>query len=109
MGPPLLARTSCVSRAMDARPQILAVGREDRQRLRRPELVLLLPPDRRVQRNLRFRRKLGFAILLSASWNEAESRTVFLVRNFIALFVILSVGVDLPEIVKFRISENIFS
>src|SRR6266404_6847961 len=106
MGSPLLARASRVSGALDARTQILAVGREDRQRLRRPEPVLLLSADRRIRRDLSFRCELGFAV--DASWNKAQPRTIFFIRHFIALFVILRVGVDLPEIVKLGVGQNIF-
>src|SRR6266436_9574857 len=107
MGSPLLARASRVSGALDARTQILAVGREDRQCLRRPEFVLLLPADRRIRRDLSFGRELGFPVAVDASWNKAQTRTIFFVRHFIALFVILRVGIDLPEIVKFSVSQNI--
>src|SRR5258708_37781523 len=53
MGPCLLARASSVSRAVDARTQVLAVGGQDRQCLRRPESVLLLPTDRRIRKSLK--------------------------------------------------------
>ena len=46
MGLLLLARASRVSRALDPRAQILARSRQDRQRLRRPESILLLPADK---------------------------------------------------------------
>ena len=49
MGPSLLARTGGVSRAMDARTQILASCWPDRQRLRRPKSVLFLPAGGRVR------------------------------------------------------------
>src|SRR5438132_10654638 len=49
MGSPLLARASRLPRALDTRTQILAVGRADRQCLRRSEPVLLLPADRRIR------------------------------------------------------------
>src|SRR5437879_3004395 len=103
MESPLLARASRVSRAMDARTQILAGSRENRQRLRRPEPVLLLSADRRIRRDLSFRCELGFAV--DASWNKAQPRTTFFVGHFVALFVILRVGVDLPEIVKLRVGQ----
>src|SRR5882724_12937610 len=99
MGSALLSRAGRVSRALDTRTQILAVGREDRQCLRRPEPVLLLSADRRVRRDLSFRCELGFAV--GASWNKAQPRTIFFVGHFVALFVVFGVGVDLPEIVKF--------
>src|SRR5260370_29612207 len=105
MGSPLLARASRVSGALDARTQILAVGREDRQCLRRPEFILLLSADRRFRRDLSFRCELGFAV--DASWNKAQPRTIFFVGYFVAFFVILRVGIDLPEIVKLGVSQNI--
>src|SRR5439155_19023669 len=105
MGSPLLACTGRVSRALDTRTQILAVGREDRQCLRRPEFILLLPADRRIRRDLGFRRELGLAV--DPSWNKAQPRTTFFVSNFVALFVVFGVGVDLPEIVKFGVGQNI--
>src|SRR5437764_14294265 len=103
MGSPLLACTGRVSRALDTRTQILAVGGEDRQCLRRPEFILLLPADRRIRRDLSFRCELGFAV--NASWNKAQPRTTFFVGHFVALFVILRVSIDLPEVVKFGVGQ----
>src|SRR5207237_679420 len=45
---------------------------------------------------------------IDTRWNKAQTRTVLFVGNFVALFVILGVGVDLPEIVKLGIGQNIF-
>src|SRR5262252_1010448 len=52
MGPPLHTRTSGFPGAMDARTQILACRRPNRQCVRRSEFVLLLSADRRISRPL---------------------------------------------------------
>src|SRR5437588_463698 len=49
MGSSLFARTSSFPRAVDARTQILASRRAHRQRLRRPQSLLLLPAGRRIR------------------------------------------------------------
>ena len=78
MGPSLHARASSLSRTVDARTQILARGRPNRQRLWRQKSLLLLPAGRRISRlnnSLKCRRvKKSVLFHLISHW--IYSRTV---------------------------------